>query len=95
MCKNWREKGTCRYGDKCLFAHGNSELTKASTSPEKDAEKPEVFITPQKVCKGEADQVGSDSTQATVGSPDCKTRQQSEALDLNLQGEMIINTFKL
>lgn len=29
MCKNWREKGNCRYGDRCLFAHGTDELTKA------------------------------------------------------------------
>ncbi len=28
MCKNWREKGQCRYGDKCLFAHGEHELTR-------------------------------------------------------------------
>jgi hypothetical protein len=28
MCKNWKEKGTCRYGDKCLFAHGEHELTR-------------------------------------------------------------------
>ena len=27
MCKNWREKGSCKYGDKCLFAHGNDELS--------------------------------------------------------------------
>lgn len=30
MCKNFRETGACRYGDKCLFAHGNHELTKSS-----------------------------------------------------------------
>jgi hypothetical protein len=28
MCKNFREKGFCKYGDKCLFAHGDAELTK-------------------------------------------------------------------
>ena len=28
MCKNFREKGTCKYGDRCLFAHGDHELTK-------------------------------------------------------------------
>ena len=31
MCKNWREKGHCKYGDKCLFAHGEHELTKRSS----------------------------------------------------------------
>jgi len=33
MCKNWRERGACKYGDKCLFAHGDKELTKRSTAP--------------------------------------------------------------
>ena len=28
MCKNFKEKGTCKYGEKCLFAHGEHELTK-------------------------------------------------------------------
>jgi len=34
MCKNWRERGVCKYADKCLFAHGEKELTKRSTAPE-------------------------------------------------------------
>jgi hypothetical protein len=61
MCKNWREKGICKYGDKCLFAHGEKELTKKTniTSPvplssEKQAEEANKictvskFETPQK-----------------------------------------------
>ena len=35
MCKNWREKGSCRYGDRCLFAHGFDELTKSSAAQDK------------------------------------------------------------
>jgi hypothetical protein len=27
MCKNFREKGSCKYGPKCLFAHGEHELS--------------------------------------------------------------------
>jgi hypothetical protein len=27
-CKNFREKGNCKYGDRCLFAHGDHELAK-------------------------------------------------------------------
>jgi transcriptional regulator of heat shock response len=30
LCKNWRETGCCRYGEKCLFAHGKHELTNQS-----------------------------------------------------------------
>jgi len=26
MCKSWTESNTCRYGEKCQFAHGESEL---------------------------------------------------------------------
>jgi hypothetical protein len=26
MCKNWIEVGTCRYANKCQFAHGDREL---------------------------------------------------------------------
>jgi hypothetical protein len=37
-CKNFREKGMCKYGDRCLFAHGDHELTKRGS--EEDKEKP-------------------------------------------------------
>lgn len=30
MCKNFKEKGICKYGEKCLFAHGEHELTRRS-----------------------------------------------------------------
>ncbi|KAE8223596.1 hypothetical protein CF319_g3396 [Tilletia indica] len=26
LCRNWEEKGTCRYGVKCQYAHGQAEL---------------------------------------------------------------------
>ena len=32
MCKNWKEKGMCKYGEKCLFAHGEHELNPAINS---------------------------------------------------------------
>jgi hypothetical protein len=38
MCKNYRERGACKYGDRCLFAHGDHELTKRG-SPEPEKEK--------------------------------------------------------
>jgi len=53
MCKNWREKGTCKYGDKCLFAHGEAELTKRSSAngPEPALPRP---ANPVEVKKDEA-----------------------------------------
>jgi len=33
MCKNWRETGMCRYGPKCQFAHGNTELRSVVRHP--------------------------------------------------------------
>jgi hypothetical protein len=44
MCKNWKEKGTCRYGDKCLFAHGEQELTRKSSIDE--AESKSITLPP-------------------------------------------------
>lgn len=60
MCKNFRETGTCKYGDRCLFAHGDHELinrgaTATSSAPpasssvekkEEDKKEPsEVVVT--------------------------------------------------
>ena len=33
LCRSWEEKGTCRYGTKCQFAHGEEELRKVSRHP--------------------------------------------------------------
>ena len=27
QCRNWKETGSCRFGDSCTYAHGNEELT--------------------------------------------------------------------
>ena len=38
MCKNFKETGSCKYGDRCLFAHGDHELINRGppiTEPEK------------------------------------------------------------
>jgi tristetraprolin/butyrate response factor 1 len=33
LCRSWEEKGTCRYGPKCQFAHGEEEIRKVSRHP--------------------------------------------------------------
>ncbi|KAA1119798.1 hypothetical protein PGT21_034260 [Puccinia graminis f. sp. tritici] len=33
LCRSWEEKGTCRYGSKCQFAHGQEELKNVSRHP--------------------------------------------------------------
>jgi hypothetical protein len=30
LCRSWEEKGSCRYGNKCQFAHGEGELRKVA-----------------------------------------------------------------
>ncbi|KAJ8514945.1 hypothetical protein ONZ45_g7580 [Pleurotus djamor] len=32
-CRSWEEKGTCRYGIKCQFAHGEEEIRSVSRHP--------------------------------------------------------------
>jgi hypothetical protein len=44
MCKNFREKGVCKYGDRCLFAHGDHELVKRGPA----GSKPEPVVAPPK-----------------------------------------------
>jgi butyrate response factor 1 len=33
MCKNWEMKGSCRWGNKCSYAHGEHELLKKTHLP--------------------------------------------------------------
>lgn len=33
LCRSWEEKGSCRYGTKCQFAHGEEELRNVSRHP--------------------------------------------------------------
>lgn len=33
LCRSWEEKGSCRYGTKCQFAHGEEELRKVQRHP--------------------------------------------------------------
>lgn len=33
LCRSWEEKGTCRYGAKCQFAHGEEELRIVARHP--------------------------------------------------------------
>ncbi|OBZ79031.1 Zinc finger protein zfs1 [Grifola frondosa] len=33
LCRSWEEKGSCRYGAKCQFAHGEDELRKVTRHP--------------------------------------------------------------
>ncbi|KAJ6230467.1 mRNA decay activator protein zfp36 [Anaeramoeba flamelloides] len=33
VCRSWIENGYCKYGNKCQFAHGTSELRKVSRHP--------------------------------------------------------------
>uniref|UniRef100_A0A7S0EY75 C3H1-type domain-containing protein n=1 Tax=Hanusia phi TaxID=3032 RepID=A0A7S0EY75_9CRYP len=40
ICKNWKETGFCRFGDRCNFAHGDSELRTVSPSVVEAAARP-------------------------------------------------------
>lgn len=83
MCKNWRETNSCRYGDKCLFAHGQHELTKSGEDKSQSSDKYaklldeiklvqiEKFQTPVKDSQFKTDEQVNvlESTQATSSAP--------------------------
>ncbi|KIO34614.1 hypothetical protein M407DRAFT_64011, partial [Tulasnella calospora MUT 4182] len=33
LCRSWEEKGTCKYGEKCQFAHGDLEQRRVERHP--------------------------------------------------------------
>ncbi|CAE6525146.1 unnamed protein product [Rhizoctonia solani] len=33
LCRSWEEKGSCRYGPKCQFAHGEDEIRRVARHP--------------------------------------------------------------
>ena len=61
-CKNFREKGFCKYGDRCLFAHGDHELTKRGSEEETQETKPPA-ATPLEVVAEVTIESTKDSTQ--------------------------------
>ena len=65
MCKNWREKGSCKYGEKCLFAHGASELTKRSS-----------LNGPEPVKKPEPEKPAASETKNSSAVPEKKAAQE-------------------
>ena len=81
MCKNFREKGSCKYGDRCLFAHGDHELTKRG-SPKPETEK----IVEKKPAETQLEVVA----EATFESTKDSTKMQIEKVDSE-SSKLVIN----
>lgn len=45
LCRPYEEFGTCKYGDKCQFAHGSNELRRMSRHPKYKTEQCKTFHT--------------------------------------------------
>lgn len=95
MCKNWREKGECKYGVKCLFAHGEEELTKRGTQPATtEAPKTEPVKTePVKADTVKTELVKTDTVKTdgdkTVASQPLKSEDKSKTdLKENVKSEI-------
>ncbi|ODQ53262.1 hypothetical protein SAICODRAFT_47281, partial [Saitoella complicata NRRL Y-17804] len=44
LCKSWEVNGSCRYGNKCQFAHGQTQLKSVQRHPRYKTEPCETFI---------------------------------------------------
>ena len=60
MCKNFRETGSCKYGDRCLFAHGDHELINRAPPPSTTV----TVAPPASSADKKDDQVVTDSSKA-------------------------------
>ncbi|EIE20804.1 hypothetical protein COCSUDRAFT_9841, partial [Coccomyxa subellipsoidea C-169] len=45
LCRSWKESGSCRYGSKCQFAHGEKELKPVQRHPKYKTEPCRQFAT--------------------------------------------------
>ena len=76
MCKNFRETGSCKYGDRCLFAHGAHELiSRGGTAA--DAEEPTKTE--------ESDKVEENKDKVPVTTTEQEVAKQDEAADKNAE----------
>ena len=68
MCKNFREKGVCKYGDRCLFAHGDHELTRRGSGEPKAAveEAAQKELPKEAIAVAAVDETTKDSTQLVL-----------------------------
>lgn len=80
MCKNWREKGSCRYGDKCLFAHGEHELSRRQSAESSTENKQE---SPQKKDQAEINSVKLAHPEVTAISLDENSKAEADKENKN------------
>ena len=52
MCKNFKEKGWCKYGDRCLFAHGDHELMRNQKAQDEKKEEEKSLVPAEESTKG-------------------------------------------
>ena len=67
MCKNFKEKGSCKYGDRCLFAHGDHELIKRGQVPTTNSDSKSKEADEEKK-KSELDGVKTPSDHKTLSN---------------------------
>ncbi|KAB5592624.1 Zinc finger protein [Ceratobasidium theobromae] len=104
LCRSWEEKGSCRYGPKCQFAHGEEEIRKVSRHPKYKTEicRTCCFIHTELPISGtqslpgatpspsNADASRSTSQPAPVPPPDGRARSLSTNSDPNDQPSSLL-----
>jgi len=77
MCKNFRETGACKYGDRCLFAHGAHELISRGGTAE-DADEAEEAEEAEKAAE-KKDKVPAATAEQEVAKQDEVADKTAEA----------------
>ncbi|KXN83600.1 Zinc finger protein zfs1 [Leucoagaricus sp. SymC.cos] len=92
LCRSWEEKGSCRYGAKCQFAHGEEELRKVARHPKYKTEICRTFWVSgscpygKRCCFIHTELPTNGQSPATPGSenpPEARPRSMSNTSDPN------------
>ncbi|KAF7437123.1 hypothetical protein PC9H_003957 [Pleurotus ostreatus] len=86
LCRSWEEKGSCRYGTKCQFAHGEDEIRLVSRHPKYKTEICRTFWVSGSCPYGKRccfihTEVPNNQTGAAGGTPTADSGQQPSRPD--------------
>ncbi|OQR82050.1 hypothetical protein THRCLA_11176 [Thraustotheca clavata] len=89
LCKHFTETGTCRYGTKCQFAHGEDELRGVLRHPKYKTTKCKAYLATGKCMYGGRCRFIHDSSPEDNSDEDSMTRAEQDEENMKTRGQPI------